>query len=536
MCVAGTKSCFGNTVETCSAEGDRRTIEYCAAGLLCNQFTLTCTARTICTPNQPLCNGAVATTCNADGTAYAADSTDCAAVGQVCYQGACLACWPTAYFCSGAEVRHCAADGKSSTLTTTCASGQYCDTAAGIGACKPQICTPNQAVCDGNTATTCKADGSGFATGGTKCTDAGKLCYQGACASLACSPGAYFCSGSTRRHCADDGMISTESASCTGSVYCDSASGTCKGIVCTPGQAVCDGTVVKTCNADGSGYTTSDCVGMGQLCGGGQCVPPTMGGSSTFCAGSRVIRCTSTGDCWSYATCTSLEYCDSTTATCQPLLCVPNHPTCNADNTPVVCYTDGKGYANDGTSCGSRLCVSGTCRDVLFADDFEDADLTGWQATAGTVWSISTSYAAAGTLYSLRGGNGGMYRTFAGLVPSRVGWWLMAPSATFESGRFVLTSTAGQEHPIATSYFTKDGTLALVRDTESVAIPYAANLWYHIELRNIDWTAKTFDYYVNDTLVRAAAAFQDKEATSIGRLDLSNPGVVTAYWDEIELD
>jgi hypothetical protein len=218
-------------------------------------------------------------------------------------------------------------------------------------------------------------------------------------------------------------------------------------------------------------------------------------------------------------------------------LCAPNHATCNSNNTPVVCSTDGLGYVNDATPCGSRLCVSGACQTALFADDFEDADFAGWQAGGDAGWSITTAQAAASTRYSLRVAAGGVSRTFAGLKPKRVSWWVMAPSDKVESGQFVLTSTAGQDRLVATSYFNRDGTLVLVRDTESVAIPFATNQWYHIELRNVDWTAKTFDYYVNDTQVGTAIPFQDAGATSIGRLNLAaDAKVMTGYWDQITFD
>jgi hypothetical protein len=310
----------------------------------------------------------------------------------------------------------------------------------------------------------------------------------------------------------------------------------CKAQVCTPNQAVCNGTIATTCAADGSGYAKGhDCLGSGELCYDGTCHYGPMS-SWTFCSGSQVVRCYTDGDCESHATCTSAQYCDSATATCKSLLCTPNQPTCNSNNTPTVCSADGMSYVNDGAPCGSQRCVSGTCQDALFAEDFEDGDLAGWQVSNGAGWSITTTHAAAGTLHGLWGENGSIYQTFAGLKPNRISWWVMAPLDTVESGHFALTSTSGQDRLIATSYFKNDGTLVLVLDTEPVVIPYAANIWYHIELRNFNWTAKTFDYYVNDTLIRAAFPFQATDATSIGRLDLSNPGVVTAYWDQIAFD
>jgi hypothetical protein len=71
---------------------------------------------------------------------------------------------------------------------------------------------------------------------------------------------------------------------------------------------------------------------------------------------------------------------------------------------------------------------------------------------------------------------------------------------------------------------------------ELVAFPYLARIWYHIELRNVDWNAKTFDYYVNDTLIRAAAPFGAESPDGIVSLSLLHPPGATGYWDEIAFE
>ena len=110
VCAAGTKFCSGKEPRVCSAKGDISTVvETCSTSLSCNAATTTCAGPRICTPNQPVCNGTVATTCNADGSGYAAGGTACSDAGKACVHGACTECWPTAYFCSGSTVRQCAA-------------------------------------------------------------------------------------------------------------------------------------------------------------------------------------------------------------------------------------------------------------------------------------------------------------------------------------------------------------------------------------------------------------------------------------------
>jgi len=197
--------------------------------------------------------------------------------------------------------------------------------------------------------------------------------------------------------------------------------------------------------------------------------------------------------------------------------------------------------------------VNGACKDALFAEDFEDGDLVGWHGEIvgleiaangqpNPTRAVTTAYAAAGTRRSLMlkstsattsGSLDAISQTFVDLKPSRMSWWMMAPSTTAAGGFFALSSG---EYDFAVSYFKEDGRLVLGYSTYGyavvfVAIPYQAMVWYHIELRNVDWTAKTFDYYVNDTLIRAAAPFGADSPDGIVSLSLL-AGAPT-YWDEI---
>ncbi|MBN2572929.1 MAG: hypothetical protein JXP73_00050 [Deltaproteobacteria bacterium] len=561
-CTAGTRVCSagGWDILACSPEeGIWTLVDSCTGGLECNEYTKTCTPPVVCAPNQPACNGTIATTCNADGTGYVAGGTPCSDPSGLCYQGACASCWPTTYFCSGATVRHCSADGTTSTLSATCTSSQYCDPATGM--CKTRVCTPGQPACNGEIATTCNTDGSGYVAGGTSCTDTAEFCYRGACVSLACPPGRDFCSGSTVRHCADDGMDSTVSATCTSAEYCDSATVTCKPRVCAPNKPVCIlGEWATTCNADGSGYAAGGHYcnpDMEGLCSDGVCrniVGCTTSGQ-TFCLGSKVVECWSNLVAHNGETCTSLQYCDAATARCMPLLCAPNQPACMGNNA-IVCSADGRSYLSE-TSCGAQHCVNGTCRDALFAEDFEDGDLVGWWGDL-VGWKIGPdkrpyatralgpTYAAAGSRYglmmestaALSGHLDRISQSFVDLRPRRMSWWMMTPSNAAPSGFFALSSG---ENDFAVSYFKEDGRLVLGYSmygyaAEFVAIPCVTKVWYHIELRNVDWTAKTFDYYVNDTLIRAAAPFGAESPDGIASLSLLLPPGTTGYWDEIRFE
>ncbi len=58
------------------------------------------------------------------------------------------------------------------------------------------------------------------------------------------------------------------------------------------------------------------------------------------------------------------------------------------------------------------------------------------------------------------------------------------------------------------------------------------------DVRDIDWTAKTLDIYIDDSLVVNDGPFRDASATGIRSLLLYNfqsptGGVSEAWWDEI---
>jgi hypothetical protein len=66
---------------------------------------------------------------------------------------------------------------------------------------------------------------------------------------------------------------------------------------------------------------------------------------------------------------------------------------------------------------------------------------------------------------------------------------------------------------------------------------YSANIWYHIELRDIDFSADNFDYYVNGALVMANVPFRYSGIDEISRLDIYNyTSGSQAWWDEIEIE
>jgi sulfatase modifying factor 1 len=135
-----------------------------------------------------------------------------------------------------------------------------------------QLCVPDAPACDGNRATTCSKDGTGYASGGMDC-GTGRTCQKGACMDDPCKPGTDFCRGTEIRTCASDGVASTLKRTCSKTQYCDASSATCKAQVCTPNAHDC--ITGNVCAPDGSGWLMDQppCDGTCTIDGTCQCIP-----------------------------------------------------------------------------------------------------------------------------------------------------------------------------------------------------------------------------------------------------------------------
>jgi hypothetical protein len=162
-CEPGATFCSQQNVHECSDDGLSSTqLDACNASEFCDPSTVTCTAGH-CAAGEPACDGARATTCNADGSGYESGGEECAG-DTTCEAGECveLVCTPGTDFCQNQELKECADDGLGSAVVDTCTSSEYCDETA--SACMPRLCTPGATECSGNESRTCNALGSDYTT------------------------------------------------------------------------------------------------------------------------------------------------------------------------------------------------------------------------------------------------------------------------------------------------------------------------------------------------------------------------------------
>ena len=145
------------------------------------------------------------------------------------------------------------------------------------------------------------------------------------------------------------------------------------------------------------------------------------------------------------------------------------------------------------------------------------------------------------------GFDNGMERRFAeGTQPRYVSYWVRPGSSTGTSGCF------GLEHGAYNSYFKTwswemlvsiradaGGRLAvndlLPGGAGDNSVPFTPKTWHHIELRNINWTARRFDYWVNGTLIKAGIPLLGT-ATAVTRVHLYNETIEgESWWDELRV-
>jgi hypothetical protein len=551
VCEAGGLFCSGQDLRLCSSTGATSRVQTtCPPNQYCNETSLRCQFR-ICIPDAPVCNGDVATLCNSNGSGYVGAGTQCTAT-QTCANGACRdrVCSPSTYYCDGVlgDVRLCAADGLSSTVNRDCDANQFCDQSSGFGTCRNQLCAPNQPACDGNRATTCNAMGSGYASGGTACST-NQTCVAGVCQDQVCTPYASFCSASLGevRRCSADGLSSTLSSNCAGSsYYCDASVSppVCRYQICTPDQPVCNGNSATRCNASGSGYsgTTTPC-STNQTCVSGACRDQICTPNRVYCDSvtNDVRSCSSDGlSSYLYSDCSSTQWCDASVSTpvCRAQVCRPGDAVCGGSRA-TTCNAAGSGPSAGGTECGAQACLNGACVSSLFFENWEDLDFAGWAPIGVSSFSrgVPSTGGAAGSSAFFRQlrTNGpvtpeGVVRQFANLPASSVSWW--ARSSTQSEGTLtrIFADAGGNVELFSHSLANGQGTLNY--GTGFRAAPYTTNTWALIELRNINWTARSFDYYLDQQLVLLGARFGGT-GTGINRIELAVPTQsVNSDWDQ----
>jgi hypothetical protein len=159
------------------------------------------------------------------------------------------------------------------------------------------------------------------------------------------------------------------------------------------------------------------------------------------------------------------------------------------------------------------------------------------QFTNDTVAVGNSSLTMIGGAYD--GYDGAQYAFAQSIRPSRVSFYVRAAQTNQAVGYVVAGMSKFRTNSVFHFRMDSTGTMGLTDGSiDWRAVPYTSNQWYKISL-NIDWTARTVDYYVNEALAASGVSFCAANVTNMSVVNLFNFGGISdaqcqVWWDEIE--
>jgi hypothetical protein len=184
--------------------------------------------------------------------------------------------------------------------------------------------------------------------------------------------------------------------------------------------------------------------------------------------------------------------------------------------------------------------VNSSQKTLPFYDGFESGSLNEWiiDSENGINDIIDTNPAKGQKCHYIQntatGHNKGIHQQFEnGSQPNYISAYIKSGSTSLSDAYLVFKDQSGSQ--VIWFYAKSNGMLFVNEDVGGDnTYPYNANVWYHIEFKDIDWIDKDFDYYVNGTLVKADISFINSgSVTDISYLYLYNYSISEAWWDEI---
>lgn len=222
----------------------------------------------------------------------------------------------------------------------------------------------------------------------------------------------------------------------------------------------------------------------------------------------------------------------------QPYSTSPSFILSSGDGTKTV-YFKAKNSLGESTVIHDTIFVTVGAQ-PLFHEDFEDGDISGWTAGAGTYTrQVTSETAAAGTTrsFTLIGGSGrpydGVSHDLASIKPNIVTFYTRSSANNKANGYFVVGTGADNSQTAVFFYNRSNGQMGIYDGTQFWGTPYESNTWYKIELI-FNWTLKQVDFYVNDNLVQSGIKFRGAGMTSLTKLYLYNFTSSQVWWDEID--
>jgi Secretion system C-terminal sorting domain len=180
----------------------------------------------------------------------------------------------------------------------------------------------------------------------------------------------------------------------------------------------------------------------------------------------------------------------------------------------------------------------------VFSDGFESGTYTPiWTTESGSYTRIVDAVSPALGTYSfhITGGTGtshlnGISKTFTASQPNEVSYRVKG-DVTSANG-YVVMGDAGlisNGNQMLFSRFQSTGNLNFYAGATEYNYPASSDTWYHVELKNIDWTNKEFDIYVDGALQYTNFPFRDQTINNIDRVHFYNYNPTTASLDDVNI-
>lgn len=189
-------------------------------------------------------------------------------------------------------------------------------------------------------------------------------------------------------------------------------------------------------------------------------------------------------------------------------------------------------------ACGEEVTTTKSPTGSVMFDDFEDGDISDWTESIPGDNTISFDAGANGTAnsISLSGGSivhpDGLEKALTITTPTSISLYVKNVSTGLSGGYVMIgNGTVPGTNDAIFFYMANSG---LMGPLFYVTVPFAANTWYFVEFRNIDYTNFTFDFYVDGTLVHTGVPFRIN-LTSLDRISIYNYQSSQSWFDEISL-
>jgi hypothetical protein len=189
------------------------------------------------------------------------------------------------------------------------------------------------------------------------------------------------------------------------------------------------------------------------------------------------------------------------------------------------------------TTHSSAQCVN------LFSDGFESGAFspTWVPGTGNYTNTVPMGSAPAGSYHLSMQSNTansfyqGLSTTFTAGQPGYMSWWMRTNTTSAANGYVVIgDGNIASDNGVLFCYFNATSSLRFF-NTAGYNHPITANTWYFVECRNVNWTSRTMDIYVNNVLILTGWGFRSPSATSIDRIHLHSLSVATAEYDNFTI-